>query len=820
MDAALSGRLAQLDAMPIRLEDGRLAARRRADAMDAAIRRLAPPDLRRAAIAAVGGYGRSELTPGSDIDLLVVYEPDAEDEAAGVVEAVLYPLWDAGMRVGHAVRTLGETVFEARRTLESLTSLLSARLLDGPELMVELVRNAAADVVRDDLVGFGERLRTARLERERRHGRIGHVQEPDIKESLGGLRDLQTIGWLAASSGAASPAFAERADALSGDALDTILAVRAALHRVAGGQEDRLADAHQASVAEALGIEAEPGWEARDVLMRTLAATGRRVASVVDGLLAPAGANEAVDELDRELGELPDGTWSAAALGRFEALLAEGRGGDAVDAVDARGLVATLLPGWPDLQGRPQHDPYHRYPVDVHLTEAAAVAARLLRAIRDGETEHPGDDPVAAAAAGAIADPGALLLGALLHDCGKVGRGSHVPIGVENATRILDRMGIEPPRRDAVLFLVREHLLLSDIATRRNLDDEDLILHVAARVRDRERLGLLYLLTLADAEATGPSASTPWRLGLIRELVARVDRAFDRGLMDPDQAASVERAEAEIRAALAAAGVAPERADRFVDATPPAYALWVDPAESPAHLDLIDPTPAPNEARIRIVPGRSPDMPAAVTIGAHDRLGLLGTIAGAFAVSGISILSARAFTTSDGVALDAFDVRQSFEEEGISDERWNRFAALLGGALDGTVDLDARVAEWWSIYRAPSPDVPVKVTVANDVSDFFTLFEVQAADRLGLLFDLARAFSANALDVHVAQVATYGPRVVDVFYATEGTGGRIEDPVRIDGLRAALAAAASRAPGPDDPSAGPSHDPGADPGTDPGTTAP
>ncbi len=791
MDAALTGRLTQLDAAPIRVEEGRVAAHRRAEALDAAIRRLAPLDLRRTALAAIGGYGRSELTPGSDVDLLIVYEPDAEDEAAAVAEAILYPLWDAGLTVGHVVRTLGECVFEARRNLDSLTALLSARLLDGPEMLVEMARSAAFDVVRADPARFAGELRDARVEREHRYGRIGCVQEPDLKESLGGLRDLQVIGWLDAA-GAAAPRTPSQLARVA-DGADLILATRTALHRVLGTGEDRLADANQEPVATELGIEAEPGWEPRDVLMRTLSRSGRRVSAIVDSLLETAVAATSMDEhvdgagdgddddaVGRFAESVADGEWSPAAVGSFVDLLHRGLGAAAIGAVEERDLTDQLLPGWADLAGRPQHDPYHRYPVDVHLIEATSAAARLLR---------DADDPVAAASAAAVSDPGALLLGALLHDAGKNGRGSHVPLGVEVASRVLDRMGVAGDRRDLVLFLVREHLLLSDTATRRNLEDEDLILHVAARVRDRARLGMLYLLTMADAEATGPSASTPWRLGLIRELVTKVDRAFDRGLMDPSRAWEVERAEAAIRGALVDAFVDPELIDRFLDITPPAYAQWVEPAYAPDHLALVLPVPDETEVRFHIAPGRSPDT-WVVAVGARDRIGLLATIAGAFAVSGISILTARAFTTSEGVALDAFDVSGSFEDE-IPGERWERFRDVLRGAIDGSVDLDERVREWRSHYRPPPAEVPVKVSVTEDVSDYFTLVEVQTADRLGLLFDLAGAFAASGVDVHVAQAATYGPRIVDTFYVTEGTGGKVDDPVRVGVVRDALTRAAS-----------------------------
>jgi [protein-PII] uridylyltransferase len=784
VDAALSGRLAQLDAAPLTPRDGRELARLRTAALDAAIRRLTPLDLRKTAIAAIGGYGRQEMTPASDVDLLIVYEPDAEDEAAAVAEAVLYPLWDGGLAVGHVVRTLGECVFQARRELESLTPLLSARVLDGPELLVQMAKEASLEVARADPRRFARRVAADRARREERYGRIGRTQDPDLKESLGGLRDLQTIGWLEAALGVAPPP--EQAAFLE-DATDLILAARTALHRVTGARENVIGDAVQEGVAQELGLQEEAGWEARDALMRLLARTGRHVATVVDELLGEA-AGEATDQASAEavgrfaaaLDAHPEG-WDEASLGAFVGLLDRGLAGPAVDELDRREALEALLPGWPAVAGRPQHDPYHRFPVDVHLVETAVEVARLLDI-------EGGDDPVAATAVASVEDRGAVLLGALLHDIGKVGRGSHVPVGVDVAAEIVERMGLPDDRRQLILFLVRDHLLLSDTATRRNLDDEDLILHVAARVGDRDRLGALYLLTLADAVATGPSASTPWRTGLIRDLVARVDRAFERGLMDPDRAAEVGRAEAAIRAALTAAGVEPGDVERFLDVTPPAYAVWVDADQTPTHIGLVIPPPDEAEVRVNFGRGRSPET-WSVTVAAQDRTGLLSTIAGAFAVSGISILSARAFTTSDAVALDAFDVVGAFDD--IPQERWDRFRSFLAGALEGRVDLSARLAQQREHYRPPTADVPVRVTVTTDDSDYFTLVEVQAADRLGLLFELARAFTDQGVDVHVAQAATYGPRIVDVFYVTEQSGGKLEDPERIAALRPALADAAT-----------------------------
>jgi [protein-PII] uridylyltransferase len=348
-------------------------------------------------------------------------------------------------------------------------------------------------------------------------------------------------------------------------------------------------------------------------------------------------------------------------------------------------------------------------------------------------------------------------------------------------------MGFDGDVRDDALFLVREHLLLADTATRRNVGDEDVVTRVASRVGDPRRLALLYLLTVADAEATGPAAATPWRLGLIRALVARVDALFGRGLMDTGRAAGLSRAEAAVRAALA---VHPRSTvDRFLEAVPATYLSTVAPNEAADHVDLVLPPPRPGELRVRVGAPRLPGA-ASLSVATADRMGALANIAGALTLAGLSIISAQVFTTEGGTALDLFEVRGAFEAD-IAGERWERFRAALAGAVAGEVDLPAEVRRLRSEYRAPSVAVPVAVRVSGGLSDFFTVVEVEAADRLGLLFDLCLAVARLGFDVHSARVATYGPRVVDVFDVTDEGGVKVTDEGRVVALERALRAAAA-----------------------------
>ncbi|MDQ4005779.1 MAG: HD domain-containing protein, partial [Actinomycetota bacterium] len=376
------------------------------------------------------------------------------------------------------------------------------------------------------------------------------------------------------------------------------------------------------------------------------------------------------------------------------------------------------------------------------------------------------------AAASAVMDPDALVLGALLHDIGKTGEGRHVEVGERAAAAALERMGIADTTREKALFLVREHLLLSDTATRRDLGDHDLILDVAARVGDPERLAMLHVLTVADAEATGPHAATPWRLGLVRELVTRVEHVLEAGEMDAPRGAELERRRVEIRSLLT--GPPADAVEAYLDRLPRPYVLAVPPRTAADQYALLVPRPGRAEVRTAAVPGERAGT-WRLTVVASDRTGLLARIAGSLALSGLTILSAQAFTTGDGTALDLFDVAPAFEGE-IDEDRWRAVRHSLRRALEGRISLEYRVREKRQHYPSAAADVSTEVRVLDDASDFATVVEVETADRIGLLFDLARTFEELHLDVSLAKVATYGPRVVDAFYVTHAGGGKVDDP--------------------------------------------
>jgi [protein-PII] uridylyltransferase len=787
---------------------GRWSASRRAEIVDRYLRELFGATEAGVALVALGGYGRGMLSPGSDVDLLILHDGPSAPEVAALAERLLYPLWDAGLRVGHAVRTPAACIDAAAR-LDATTAMLDGRLLAGDAAAWSRTHERVLELVRADPRGVAARLVDDRDVRRDRYGSVASLLEPDVKEGTGGLRDAQLLGWLERAVGSpledARVVRAAERRAVA-EAEEVLVRVRSALHLESGRGSDRLVLEQQAPIAAGMGFVDEPGLPAVDGLMRSVFEHGRQLEHVVSSAFdrylrgpsplpeieaTPAGILRAFVAVVRERGVMPAAAldamtpdlvpagspWTDEVREAFLDLLGSGPdAAAALETLDRVGLLERYLPAWSDVRCRPQRDPYHRSSVDVHLLDSLAGAAALL--------DEPGDDPFVVEAAEAVEDRDALLLGALLHDAGKTGEGDHVSVGVRVGRRTLEHMGVAAPTAELALFLVSEHLLLSDTATRRDLEDEDLVQGVAATIEDASRLGALTLLTIVDAEATGPLAWTPWRAALIRELVARVRRVLERGDVEPGTAERLARRTDEIRRALDDEDR--EDVERFLERMPNAYVLSVPTERVVAHFGLVARPVGALEVRTHASEGSRPGT-YALAVAAADRAGLLSMIAGALTLAGLSILTAQVFTTDDGVAVDLFEVEGAFEAV-VGEDRWREVRGTLRRAIEGRLSLDHGVRAKRAHYPDPRHDVPVRVTVDDDASDVFTVVEVGAPDRLGLLFDVTSTLAELELDVHLAKVATYGARVVDVFYVRDSLGRKVEDPRRVAELEAALRA--------------------------------
>jgi len=709
------------------------------------------------ALVAVGGYGRSELCPRSDIDVLLLH--DRGLDVASVAEAVWYPVWDQRVQLGHGVSTVRQAVGLSGKDLEAATSLLSARHLAGdPKLTADLAAKALDqwhDLARRWLPELAAKV-------DERHERVGEVAfrlEPDLKDGRGGMRDVHSLHWAEQAREILLP---HDRGSLA-EAYRVLLDARVELHRITSRPGNVLLMQEQDTVAKALfsplsgAARAQGAGDADDLMARVASAARtiswtsddawRRIRSslqgpvgrsggrphplgqglvLVDGEVvlsadaapaddpclplraaaAAAGRDTVIERRSLErLAQLspvlPD-PWPAEARALLAALLGAGPPAVAViEALDQRGLWVRVVPEWEPVRSRPQRNAYHRFTVDRHLLEAAANAAGL---------QHQ------------VERPDLLVIGALLHDIGKGRPGDHTEVGMVLAQAIATRMGFAPEDVADLVAMVEHHLLLPTVATRRDLDEPRTIEQVASAVATTQRLDLLAALTEADSLATGASAWGSWKAGLVDKLVQRV-----RHLLDPTDHPS------------------PTAADEGADG----------------------PEPLAGGNRRFEVTG---DTLAVVD---EDRPGLFSKVAGVLALHGLEVLAASTGPSEPGWASSTFRVVDPRRDE----PPWDRVQLDLHRVLDGRLAVRARLAERSRTYRRPAPLAPptkAKVTFHHDASSSSTVIDVHAADGLGVLYRITCALAELDLDIRSARAQTLGGSVVDAFYVRARDGGKVD----------------------------------------------
>jgi [protein-PII] uridylyltransferase len=790
-------------------------------AMDAAVRAVwresvAAED--RIALVALGGYGRGELCPHSDIDLMVLHA--GRGIAPEVGKRLFYELWDAGFKVGHAIRTVKDSLKLAAVNLEAETSFLDARLLAGDIELFEEFRAAALRQTRKRGAKFLDAVREEAAVRHAREGHATYLLEPNLKDGAGGLRDRSIVGWLSKvfeTSGELS-AVEEHDFERAGEIL---FRTRNQLHYLTDRSTDVLLLSYQGQIAETLGYRGN-GRPGVDSFLRDLYAGARVIefaaSSAVAELSVRSGRKHGYQELSRGIA-LADGliritervspaadpslamrafaeaavlgapvaaetltwlrreaeagpaeyAWTDETRRAFFRLLATGaRAAAPLEAMDQAGLLGRFLPEWEGVRCQPQHNVYHRFTVDVHLLTTVAHASALQDEGEEGDS-LPRDvwrD---------LADRDRVLLACLLHDIGKGSEEDHSILGETLARQICKRIGLPNETTEDVVWLVRHHLLLPDTATRRDTDDENLVVETAASVGDAERLKMLYIVSVADGRATGPTAWSPWKATLVGELFSKVMHVLDRGEVVGRDASDLLRLRTtELRQGLSRY---PEAAvEAHLHKMPRAYFLAFPTGELIRHFALLDAELAPSDVRAHWTPGEAPGLYELIVV-ARDRPGLFSKAAGALALNGINVLAAQIFTRADGIALEAFRVEGTHERE-IEPDRWARVEANLARALAGRISLDLRLAEKRDAYERPSKGKrePPRVVVDNRVSDFYTVVEVHATDRVGLLYAITRALADMELDIQSAKVATYADDVVDVFYVRDVDGQKVTDP--------------------------------------------
>ncbi|MFE1962056.1 [protein-PII] uridylyltransferase [Streptomyces sp. NPDC059479] len=761
--------------------------------------------VRGAALVAVGGYGRGELSPRSDLDLLLLHDGKSGAGAiAALADRVWYPVWDLGLALDHSVRTPGEARRTAAEDLKVQLGLLDARHVAGDLGLVTGVRTAILADWRNTAVKRLPALDELCRERAERHGELQFLLEPDLKEARGGLRDATALRAVAASWLADAPR-----EGLA-DARRALLDVRDALHLTTGRATDRLALQEQDPVAKELALldadvllrqvyeAARTVSYASDVTWREVNRVLRsrsvrpRLRAMLGGRPAPERTPlaEGVVEMDGEAvlaraarperdpvlplraaaaaaqAGLPIslhavrllGTaakplpvpWPAEAREELVTLLGAGESTVPVwEALEAEGLITRLLPDWERVRCRPQRNAVHTWTVDRHLVETAVQASSLTRR---------------------VSRPDLLLVCALLHDIGKGWPGDHSVAGEVIARDVAARIGFDQEDMAVIATVVRHHLLLIDTATRRDLDDPATVASVAARIGTISTLELLHALTEADALATGPAAWSSWRASLVDDLVARVAAvlAGDAPAEPEPTAPSAEQERLAVEALRTGDPVLSLRAQTET-------------------RQEEDGTPEPVGVELLIaLPDQPGVLPAAAGVLALHRL----TVRAAD-LRAIELPTELGGTTGPGGTTEVLLLSWRVAAEYGSLPQAARLRADLVRALDGSLDIPARLAEREAAYprRRGVQAPPPRVTVAPTASQLATVIEVRAQDAPGLLHRIGHALEEAAVRVRSAHVSTLGANAVDTVYVTRADGSPLPEADAValaKGLEAAL----------------------------------
>ncbi|CCK27186.1 [Protein-PII] uridylyltransferase [Streptomyces davaonensis JCM 4913] len=737
--------------------------------------------LRGISLIAVGGYGRGELSPRSDLDLLLLHDGTDEDAVAALADRIWYPVWDLGLDLDHSVRTPAEARKTAGEDLKVQLGLLDARHIAGDLGLTAGLRTAVLADWRNQAPKRLPELQELSAERAERQGELQYLLEPDLKEARGGLRDATILRAVAASWLADAPR--EGLD----DARRRLLDVRDALHLATGRATDRLALQEQDQVAAELGLldadtllrqvyesarvisyASDVTWREVGRVLRSRAVRPRLRAMLGGGAKPTAERSPLAEGVVEQDGEvvlaraarperdpvLPlraaaaaaqDGLplslhavrrlaattrplpspWPAEAREQLVTLLGSGRPTIEVwEALEAEGLITRLLPDWERVRCRPQRNAVHIWTVDRHLIETAVRASEFTRRVHR---------------------PDLLLVAALLHDIGKGWPGDHSVAGEIIARDVAARIGFDREDVAVLSALVRHHLLLVDTATRRDLEDPATVRSVAEAVGTQGTLELLHALTEADALATGPAAWSSWRGSLVADLVKRVSAVLAGDVPEEPEAAAPTAEQERLAIESVATGS-------------PVLALRAQTEPPTDDQPTGDPEPLGVELLIAV-----PDQP-----------GVLPAVAGVLAMHRLTVRTAelRAVDLPDGVEGSVLLLNWRVAAEYGSLPQAARLRADLVRALDGTLDIAGRLAERDAAYprRRGVLAPPARVTVHPAASRLATVIEVRAQDAPGLLFRIGRALEDARVRVRSAHVSTLGANAVDAFYVTGPEG--------------------------------------------------
>lgn len=791
------------------------------------------------AVLAIGGYGRAEMAPKSDVDLMFLTPAQPSERIENIVQSLLYMLWDLRLKVGQSTRSIDDCIQLASEDMTIRTSLLEHRLICGHAPAAEALRDRLwSELFDGSIPEFIEAKLAERVARHRRQGGQRYVLEPNIKEGKGGLRDLQTLYWIAKYIHRVDRAvelvdhgfFTKDEHLHFWQAEDFLWAVRCHLHLIAGRPVDTLTFDMQVQVAQRMGYQDAHGRRAVEIFMQeyfqhathvgeltrvflvALESKHLHKAPVLDRLfrsrrkLRPGfhqdrGRLNIIDEaaflqdplnilrlfeeglrtgilihpeamrlvasnldlIDDNMRQNPE-----AVRIFLDLLLKHGNPERSLRRMNELGVLAAFIPEFSPVVAMMQFNVYHHYTVDEHLIQCVAA----LAAIERGDLAD--DLPLSSEIMKQLASSRRVLtLAVLFHDIGKGQPEDHSILGARLIRRIATRFGLPATEIETAEWLVRHHLLMSDVAQKRDISDPRTLRDFAKAVKTRKRLDLLTVLTVCDIRGVGPGTWNNWKAMLLRRLHQETSLALQNGLEELNRDKRMGEAKHSLRHLLTAQGWEPPAIKAELARHYPSYWSGLPTDTQAIFARMLNPPPQAFEAHIDLHPDLDRDATRAAFVLA-DHPGIFSRLAGALALVGANIVDARTYTTHDGYATAVFWTQDS-EGHPYDSERLPRLRQMIGRILKGEVVAGSALAGRDKIRKRDSQfRFPTHVTFDNEGSDIYTMIEVDTRDRPGLLYDLTRTLADNHIQIVSAVIATFGAQVVDTFYVKDAFGLKLD----------------------------------------------
>ena len=788
--------------------------------------------VKQVALVALGGYGRRELFPYSDIDLMLLYHPRQKKQIGKIADGILYPLWDTGLDVGHGVRTVKESVAHAKEEYLFRVALLDARLLCGDfELFEELKSVYKKKFIEGCRKSFVKEMKERRQERRDRFGTHSYLLEPQLKEGKGGMRDVQAMFWtvkvvfgltsLDDIEGAGLLTPSERVEFQK--SVDMLERLRMRLHYMSRRKNDQLYFEQQADIAMDFGYPADGNILPVEAFMRDLYSHLENIASVtdlffdhIDEALGIDGGR--VDVQDRQIEKGIEIRKGKLHLTADEAMmqkkphtivrlfLAMARTGlplhhrtrklvpaygelitervrksprlsspvlsILLEAKDVFGVLEIMLetgvltaciPEFGNVESLAQHDMYHIYTVDRHSLQAVSELRKVCKASPLIYSE--------------ITNPAVLYFAALMHDVAKGSGKDHSEAGSEVVRLVGKRFGFSEEGCDDLAFLVRHHLFMPENALRRDLNDTAFIRRCGETIGTKSRLAMLYLLSVADSKATGPSAWSDWKGTLLNEMYLKVLATIEHGEEEIDDVSMQEQVDQGVEWLREQVSDTLKQADVSFDQSilPADYLLSFDLADVAAHVSLyqqnyrllrqksyIEATEEGDEWKILLM--------------TLDRPGLLAKICGVLAIHNLAVVKAQIFTWEDGTVVDVITVRP-LDNLSFAEKNWIGLREDVDRAIAHRLDIGTKLYQkWTSSYGRKyelTGNVESRIVVDNDSSDVYSVLEVYAADSPHLLYRIAQSLADFGVNIHKAYIATEVEQLIDVFYVLDARGEKL-----------------------------------------------